>query len=331
LTIATQNVDLRDGGPELEGTLPAGAYVQVTVTDTGCGMDETTLGRVFEPFFTTKDKGKGTGLGLATVYGIVQQSKGSIRVESEVGRGTTFRVYLPRDSSTVAVVPSVALGPGRTEGSETILLVEDEEELRDVTRRSLEGAGYTVLCAGDGEQGVRVAEEHPGEIHLLLTDVVMPKMGGRALAQKVRRSRPEAAILFMTGYTDDTVIRHGLLDAGTKLIVKPFTGTLLMQKVRETLDGQSVSRGSRDEPNRTVSRPMEKPLAAGQTEPISDAMVGDLCAAAMTARQDDLIGIIAQLRSDAPRLAGKLSQCVERFDYEAVLSLLDRCVKGGVT
>jgi two-component system, cell cycle sensor histidine kinase and response regulator CckA len=236
LLMETSNMEVdAEDGRDLE--LKAGRYVMLQVTDTGHGMDAGTLGHIFEPFFTTKKMGKGTGLGLATVYGIVKQSGGSIQVESEVGRGSEFRIYLPAaDGGTPK-----QRGPVATEvvgGSETILIVEDEPDLRELTRIFLEGYGYKVLQAASAEQAVQEADRFPERIDLLLTDVIMPGMSGRRLAEKVLSKRPQTKIVYMTGYTDDMVVQHKVLEPGVKLLQKPFSKAELALKVRSTLDGQ---------------------------------------------------------------------------------------------
>jgi CheY-like chemotaxis protein len=208
----------------------------LAVTDSGCGMDEATRRRVFEPFFTTKEVGKGTGLGLATVHGIVKQSSGSIEVYSEVGHGTTFKIYLPRLKETVTSRksdPGVSFMPG---GTETILLAEDEDSVRGLVRLALETVGYKVLEARSGVLAAKLCKEHAGPIHLLVTDVVMPKMSGRELANLVIAMRPTIKVLYLSGYTDDAVVRHGVLEAEMAFLQKPLTPTSLAKKVREVLD-----------------------------------------------------------------------------------------------
>jgi hypothetical protein len=235
LTIETRNVELDETYAASHLTVQPGPYVQLTVSDTGMGMDEATLGRVFEPFFTTKEMGKGTGLGLATVYGIVKQSDGSIWVYSEVGRGTTFKILLPRvDDETDGRPPTHREGPSL--GTETILLVEDDQSLRALAERILTGAGYTVLASANGAEAAALLEKHPGVIHLLLSDVVMPGGNGRELADRLTNMQPELKVLFMSGYTDDAIVHHRILENMAPFIPKPFTAFALLRKVREVLD-----------------------------------------------------------------------------------------------
>jgi CheY-like chemotaxis protein len=199
-------------------------------------MDKETQSHLFEPFFTTKEVGKGTGLGLATVYGIVKQNNGFIDVYSEPGLGTTFKIYLPRHHGTP--VPARPAGVEATvRGRETILLVEDEATMLNLTRTMLERMGYTVLTAGKPGDAIRLAESHPGEIHLLLTDVVMPEMNGRDLARNLLARHPGMKRLFMSGYTADVIASHGVLDAGVNFIQKPFSKGDLTASVRDALDG----------------------------------------------------------------------------------------------
>lgn len=218
--------------------LSAGHYVMLKVSDTGQGMDATTLPHIFEPFFTTKPMGKGTGLGLSTVYGIIKQSGGGLQVESEVGRGTTFRVYLPVERGRIEVKKRSAISQSIAAGSETILIAEDEPDLRELTRIFLQDYGYKVIEAGSAEQALKIADEFTEPIHLLLTDVIMPGMSGRQLAERVHSKRPQTRIIYMTGYTDDMVVQHKVLEPGVNMLQKPFTRQDLAQKVRSTLDGQ---------------------------------------------------------------------------------------------
>jgi CheY-like chemotaxis protein len=199
-------------------------------------MDAATQARIFEPFFTTKEKGKGTGLGLATLYGIVKQSGGYVWVYSEPGHGTTFKVYFPRVAEAGVSGDSGVLFGATPKGSETVLLVEDAEPLRELARLFLEDAGYVVLEAGSGPEALEKSRGHDGPIHLLLTDVIMPGMSGAELARTLRAERPESRIVFVSGYTDDAIAHHGVLEAGVTLLVKPFTRDALTRKVREVLD-----------------------------------------------------------------------------------------------
>ena len=237
LIIETENVYLNEGYATRHIAVKPGPYVMLAVSDTGEGMSEETQSRIFEPFFTTKEVGKGTGLGLSTVYGIVKQSGGNIWVYSEVGEGTVFKIYLPRvDEAAQEYKP----GPEAQEsldGTEVILLAEDDERVRGLVREVLEGYGYRVLEAEGGSAALSVSERHEGPIHLLLTDVVMPKMSGRELAIRLARVRPEMKVLYMSGYTDESIVHHGVLDAGTPFLQKPFEAEALARKVRELLDG----------------------------------------------------------------------------------------------
>jgi CheY-like chemotaxis protein len=208
----------------------------LAVSDTGIGMDAATQARIFEPFFTTKEQGRGTGLGLATVYGIVKQSGGHIWVYSEEGLGSAFKIYLPRAATDMASQLGKEGGGPVPTGQETILLVEDNPEVRDLARQVLVRQGYTVLEAAEGEEALRRAEEHAGPIHLLLTDVVMPGMTGKALAERLGGLRPDLKVLYMSGYTDETIAHHGVLEPGVAFLQKPFSSFNLALKVRQVLN-----------------------------------------------------------------------------------------------
>ncbi|MGE0862578.1 MAG: PAS domain S-box protein [Vicinamibacterales bacterium] len=245
LTIETRNVTLDGQYVQHHSQVPAGDYVMVSVSDTGVGMDPETLAHIFEPFFTTKEIGKGTGLGLATVYGIVRQSNGFVWVYSELGLGTTFKIYLPRARERPAVPPPVVreeVGPG----SETVLLVEDESDLREILEQYLSSRGYTVISAGDGHACLAACEGRSPLPPLLITDVVMPGMSGRTLADKLRASNPAIKVLYLSGYTDDAVLRHGILPTDTHFLQKPFALHELASKVRHILDAPQAPRPTAD-------------------------------------------------------------------------------------
>jgi PAS domain S-box-containing protein len=239
LTIETSNIDIDQTAQRYSGAKP-GEYVLLTMRDTGTGMDEDTMTQIFEPFFTTKEKGKGTGLGLATVYGITKQSGGYISVSSEPGSGTTFSIYLPRASGAeeserpVAETPPVA-----DSGHETILLVEDSGPLRSITREFLDEAGYRVLEADDAEMALKLVEKRKFPIGLMIADVVMPKMNGHALAERLMRTHPEMKVLYVSGYTDEAVFRYGVRPGRPDFLNKPFTRDALLNRVREVLSTAS--------------------------------------------------------------------------------------------
>jgi signal transduction histidine kinase/ActR/RegA family two-component response regulator len=242
LRIETSDVvlDEEQVRPYVGGGARPGPHVCITVSDTGVGLDEDTRVRIFEPFFTTKPRGKGTGLGLSTVLGIVQQSGGHVTVESIPDEGSTFRVYLPR-TTEARVAPAPARGeraaqPSR--GSETILLVEDEGQLRVLARDILRGAGYQVFDAPNAAEAIKASQRHGGPIHLLVTDVVMPHIGGRELARRLATERPGMRVLYMSGYTEDGIVESGTLDPNVAFLPKPITPDTLLSKVRETLDAR---------------------------------------------------------------------------------------------
>jgi signal transduction histidine kinase/ActR/RegA family two-component response regulator len=241
--VETSNTELDQEHARSHMGVKPGAYVKLLIRDTGAGMSPEVQERLFEPFFTTKEKEKGTGLALSTVYGIIKQSGGNIWVHSELGQGTTFEVYLPKaEESGESLKPRVGVIHG-LQGSETVLLVEDEEAVRVLARKTLEGYGYRTLDAGHGEEALKRSKEYGKKIDLLLTDVVMPGMSGREVADRLSLLHPEIKVLYMTGYADSAIVHHGILEPGTALLLKPFTPDALAQKVREILDPPSKTNG----------------------------------------------------------------------------------------
>jgi two-component system cell cycle sensor histidine kinase/response regulator CckA len=236
LTIETSNVDLDEHYAKVHLAVKPGPYVGLTVTDTGTGMTPAVQARLFEPFFTTKELGKGTGLGMATVYGIVKRSGGSVGVYSEVGRGTAFKVYFPRADAVELVVAAHAPLAWPDAGTQTVLLVEDEEGLRELSKRLLERHGYTVLLAANAAEAVRLFETHPS-IDILLTDVVMPGASGPELTKKLMDQRPTLRVIYMSGYTEEAIVRHGVIQPGIAFLNKPFTSDALAEKIREVFEG----------------------------------------------------------------------------------------------
>lgn len=238
LTLETANVDLDESYALKHAVVPPGPYVLLTVSDTGMGMDAKTQEQIYEPFFTTKEPGKGTGLGLSTVYGIVKQSNGHIWVYSEVGQGTTFKIYLPRVEEKVAASPKKGAPVARLEGTETVLVVEDEEVLRMLMVKTLELYGYQVLTARNGPEALQMAAEFEAPIHVVLTDVVMPQMSGGELVRLLKAARPECKVLFSSGYAPEALSSHGVLEDMAGFLEKPYRPKDLAGKVREILDGK---------------------------------------------------------------------------------------------
>jgi signal transduction histidine kinase/CheY-like chemotaxis protein len=236
LTVETANVTLDEAYTARHAEVQAGKYVLLAVSDTGIGMDERTLARLFEPFFTTKETGKGTGLGLSTCYGIVKQAGGSIWVYSEPGKGTTFKVYLPRTQEAAAGLPERPMRRRVIGGHETVLVVEDNDAVRDVAVAALEAQGYRVLQAANGADALRLAESLEEPVHLLLTDVVMPGMSGAALAQQLQVRYPYLKVLYTSGYTQNVIVHHGVLEEGIAFLPKPYRPADLAHRVREVLD-----------------------------------------------------------------------------------------------
>jgi CheY-like chemotaxis protein len=240
IELATANVQLDEAyAADHPGGRP-GQFVMISVSDTGVGIDPATLARIFEPYFTTKDRGRGTGLGLATVLGIVEQSGGHIDVTSKVGKGTTFRVYLPRQADPKTAAPDIGTQRQPQGGHETVLLAEDEEAVRRLATMALERNGYHVIPAADGGAALEAASAHNGPIHLLLTDVIMPGLNGRELANQFATIHPETRVLYMSGYAGEALSAQGVLDSSVAFLAKPFVPAELARKVRDVLDGPSA-------------------------------------------------------------------------------------------
>jgi CheY-like chemotaxis protein len=235
LTIETANVELDEHYSKTHLAVNPGPYVALTLTDTGTGMTPEVQARLFEPFFTTKEPGKGTGLGMATVYGVVRRSGGSVGVYSELGRGTSFKVYFPRAAATEMVVDAPAPVARPRAGTQTVLVVEDEDGLRRLAKRLLQRQGYNVLIAADADEALRLFEENPS-IDVLLTDVVMPGTSGPELTRALAERRPGLKVVYMSGYTENAIVHHGVLKPGVAFIHKPFTSDTLSRKIREVLD-----------------------------------------------------------------------------------------------
>jgi nitrogen-specific signal transduction histidine kinase/FixJ family two-component response regulator len=260
LTIETANVDLDEHYPKTHFAVKPGPYVVLTVSDTGSGMTPEVQARLFEPFFTTKELGRGTGLGLATVHGIVLRSAGTINVYSEVGSGTSFKVYLPRAEAAGLVVEAPPPAIGSHAGTQTVLIVEDEDAIRDLAKRLLEARGYTVLVAANADEAVRLFEQDPS-IAVLLTDVVMPGASGPALTTQLIERRPGLKVIYMSGYTEEAIVHHGVLDPGVTFLQKPFTADTLGRKVREVLGRHSTQGASASNRRATSPEPIDRLIA----------------------------------------------------------------------
>jgi nitrogen-specific signal transduction histidine kinase len=235
LTMESRDITLDEEFTRTRPSLQPGPYVLLSISDTGAGMTPEVRARIFEPFFTTKEQGRGTGLGLAVVHGIVTQSGGAIEVYSEPGVGTTFRIYLPAVGAVAAAATAMSTG-GEIRGIETVMVVEDEESIRRMTTHALRSHGYVVLQAGDGEEALELLHRHGGTVDLLVTDVVMPRMDGRALAEAMKTMFPKLRILYTSGYTDDAVVRHGILQSEVAFLSKPYTPMALLRRMRQVLD-----------------------------------------------------------------------------------------------
>ena len=325
LFIETSNAELDEDYASHHVAVLPGPYVLLAVTDTGCGMDPQTMARVFEPFFTTKETGKGTGLGLSTVYGIVKQSGGYIWVDSEPGHGTMFKIYLPIAHETVAAAPKVKPVLTSTRGTETVLIVDDEEAIHAIVSRILGSAGYTVLTAATANEALRICKTHQGNLHLLLTDVVMPHMGGRLLAEHVAALRSGIKVLYMSGYTDDAIAHHGTLGPGTHFIAKPFSAADLTNKVREVLGlGTANLAQGFDHTFAVPSAVTDTTLDRDTLRALAPQILDNLRKAATAARYDEALDLIESIRPANPNLATRLRRMVEAYDYDGVLDLLGR-------
>jgi two-component system cell cycle sensor histidine kinase/response regulator CckA len=235
LTIETENVDFDEDYVKEHPEAKAGPYVMLAVSDNGIGMDAVTKTRIFEPFFTTKERGKGTGLGLSTVYGIVKQSNGFIWIYSEPRQGTTFKIYFPHAQGEIAPATTKEKLEQELLGSETVLVVEDEVAVRTLAGRILRDRGYIALEATEGMEALQMVQEYSGVIHLILTDVIMPGMSGKELVSKIEKMRPDIKALYISGYTDEAIVRHGILDPDVAFLEKPFTINGFLSKVQEVL------------------------------------------------------------------------------------------------
>jgi two-component system, cell cycle sensor histidine kinase and response regulator CckA len=325
ITIETSNVRLDEEYAESQFDVIPGSYVQFLVRDTGHGMDEQTRARIFEPFFTTKDKDKGTGLGLSTVYGIVKQSNGNIWVDSVPGQGTTFRICLPRDFMGTATRTGPPMAIRRRRGSETILVVDDDETVRNVACKTLEKVGYTVLCAEGRDEALQIFTRHSGKVQLLLTDVVMPYMSGLVLADDLLKLRPSIKILYMSGYTENAVVCDGVVGAGVQFIAKPFTSGELMAKVREVLD----SGASDDSDGQLRVAKAEGDSRAHGFDPdalraLPQDVLDRLLDAVIRTRHDELVELLETIGTTNPELANGLRRMADNFEYEALRGYLGR-------
>ena len=324
LTIETANVELDAKYVSRHMNVEEGSYVMLAVTDSGCGMDALTRSSIFEPFFTTKPKGRGTGLGLSTVYGIVKQSGGDIWVYSEMGKGTTFKIYLPRENGAAESTEQKHTTSTPAIGNETILVVEDDSSVRKLTEIILTGGGYTVLTAATGAKALKTCQDYQGEIDLVLTDVVMPEMSGHTMVERLLTDRPEIKVLYMSGYTDNAIVHHGVLEAGTNFIGKPYTVEDLMRKVRQVLDEGNADRPQ--ENRRIVRDPVEvndPVLIEEKFRALTPEVKNSLRNTAIAARYDKMSELVDRIRPTNPEVAEAILQLLNEFDYDGILELLD--------
>jgi PAS domain S-box-containing protein len=322
LTIETSNTMLDEAFAARHMGAKPGSYSTLSITDTGQGMDSTTLARLFEPFFTTKARGKGTGLGLATVYGIVKQTGGSIWVQSQIGKGSTFTVYLPRVEATVCSTVRPSVTPRLCNGSETILVVEDEEAVRELSRRILTAAGYQVHTAANAGEALLLCEKLGEAVHLALTDVVMPGMSGRELAVRLVELSPRMEVLYMSGYTDGAIAHKGELERGLNFISKPFTKEELATRVREVLDGTGLVR-HRESPIVHAEQAPAESRGKRQLLDLPAQLREELRKAVLAARYDLILNLVDRVESVSPGSATEVRERLDRFDYDGVLELVD--------
>jgi len=320
LTFETANAQLDETYQASHPAVFTGNYVMLAISDTGCGMDKATQAKLFEPFFTTKEAGKGTGLGLATAYGIVKQSGGYIWVYSEIGKGTTVKIYLPRSlETTSAVRPPVRPGRIRT-GTESLLVVEDERAIRGLLQRVLKPLGYQLRIAANGTEALALAALAP--VELLITDLVLPGINGGEVADRVLLQWPKAKVLFISGFTDDGIVRQGLVQAGSHFLAKPFTTEQLSEAIRSALDERPLPGDTQPHPPATPTVVVAAPAATLVHEAVPEPLRRAIEAAAHTARYTELLTLVAELQHHAPDLAAQLRAHAEAFDYGAVLEQL---------
>ena len=326
LTIETANVDIDGEYAVRHLGLTPGPHVLLAISDTGCGMEAATRQRLFEPFFTTKAKGKGTGLGLSTVYGIVKQSGGDVLVYSEPGKGTTFKVYLPRLCEEVPIAATRRASDRPAAGNETILVVEDDEAVREIAARMLRMGGYEVLTAANAGEALQASEQHRGELHLLLTDVVMPEMSGPQLADQLEKLWPDLRVLYMSGYADDFILQHGGLERGTTFIGKPFSAAQLGRKVRAALLG-GIPDGAGPRPKEAGDAglaDLDEGAGWAALRSLPQGVAQRLREAALAARHDELLELVERIRLTQPIVAELIRRRVARLDYEGILVMLGR-------
>ncbi|MCU0727203.1 MAG: ATP-binding protein, partial [Planctomycetes bacterium] len=324
LRLVTGSVEITEQQSDRPVELRPGPHVRLIVSDTGHGMSPEVKAMLFEPFFSTKAPGSGVGLGLSTVHGIVHQSGGSITVESDAGRGTTFMVWFPRAGAEDAPPPRPLTPPGPAASLETILLVEDEASVRDIGRRILAAEGHEVLVAPGGPEALRLFHENADRICLLVTDVVMPGLNGPDLANRLRKIRPELPVLFASGYSDEAIPRHGALQPGVHFIGKPFGARELTQAVREALDAAPAGRARAVTPVCPPGPPEpERRAGPGGAEHRSPParLRDDLRTAALAADHDGLLVSIEECRATDTALAGRLSELLHEFDYDGILAI----------